>query len=111
MNNKPTYRDFVYEIVKCIPPGKVASYGQISRMIPHCTARMVGFAMSSTPEDQNIPWHRVINSQGKISPHGAGFGSALQKQLLEEEGIKFDVENKIDIDHFGWKPTSFEFLT
>lgn len=104
MENKPTYRDFIYEIVKCIPPGKVASYGQISRMVPRCTARMVGFAMASTPENKDIPWHRVINSQGKISPHGAGFGSALQRQLLEEEGVIFNLENEIDLSLFGWKP-------
>jgi len=104
MKNSPTYRDFIYEIVRSIPSGKVASYGQIARMVPRCTARMVGFAMASTPENQNIPWQRVINSQGKISPHGAGFGSALQRSLLEDEGIVFDQEHKIDLDQFGWKP-------
>lgn len=104
MKNSPTYRDFIYEIVRSIPSGKVASYGQIARLVPRCTARMVGFAMASTPENQNIPWQRVINSQGKISPHGAGFGSALQRSLLEDEGIVFDQEHKIDLDQFGWKP-------
>jgi len=104
MKNSPSYRDFIYEIVRSIPSGKVASYGQIARMVPRCTARMVGFAMASTPENQNIPWQRVINSQGKISPHGAGFGSALQRSLLEDEGIVFDQEHKIDLDQFGWKP-------
>jgi methylated-DNA-protein-cysteine methyltransferase-like protein len=104
MKNNPTYRDIVYEIVKSIPSGKVASYGQIARMIPHCTARMVGFAMASTPEHMGIPWQRVINSQGKISPHGLGFGSALQRQLLEEEGVVFDEENKTDLRIFGWLP-------
>jgi len=104
MKNNLTYRDFIYEIVRNIPSGKVASYGQIARMVPRCTARMVGFAMASTPENQDIPWQRVINSKGKISPHGAGFGSALQRSLLEEEGIFFDLENKIDLDQFGWQP-------
>lgn len=104
MDHKPTYRDLIYEIVKCIPSGKVATYGQIARMVRRCTARMVGFAMASTPENENIPWQRVINSQGKISPHGAGFGSALQRQLLEEEGVIFNEENIIDFDQFGWKP-------
>ncbi|MHB8134600.1 MAG: MGMT family protein [Anaerolineaceae bacterium] len=104
MKNSPTYRDFIYEIVRNIPSGKVASYGQIARMVPRCTARMVGFAMASTPENQDIPWQRVINSKGEISPHGAGFGSALQRSLLEQEGIIFDLENKIDLDQFGWQP-------
>ncbi|PKN85221.1 MAG: cysteine methyltransferase [Chloroflexi bacterium HGW-Chloroflexi-8] len=104
MKNSPTYRDYIYEIVRNIPSGKVASYGQIARMVPRCTARMVGFAMASTPENQDIPWQRVINSKGEISPHGAGFGSALQRSLLEQEGIIFDLENKIDLDQFGWQP-------
>lgn len=92
----------IYEMVRQIPPGKVASYGQIARIVGGCTARMVGFAMSATPEGSDIPWHRVINSQGKISPHGFGFGSAMQRSLLESEGIQFDSSGKIDWAQFGW---------
>ena len=102
MNDKLTYRDMVFEIVKEIPAGKVASYGQISRLIPGCTARMVGYALASLPNQSGVPWQRVINSKGKISPHGAGFGSAMQRKLLEEEGVIFDSENRIDFKVFGW---------
>lgn len=102
MNDKLTYRDMVFEIVKEIPAGKVASYGQISKLIPGCTARMVGYALASLPNQSGVPWQRVINSQGKISPHGAGFGSAMQRKLLEEEGVIFDSENRIDFKVFGW---------
>lgn len=102
MNDKLTYRDMVFEIVKEIPTGKVASYGQISKLIPGCTARMVGYALASLPNQSGVPWQRVINSQGKISPHGAGFGSAMQRKLLEEEGVIFDSENRIDFKVFGW---------
>lgn len=102
MNKKITYRDMVFDIVKQIPSGKVASYGQISRLIPGCTARMVGYALASLPKDSGVPWQRVINSKGKISPHGAGFGSALQLALLEQEGITFHVDNSIDFTIFGW---------
>jgi methylated-DNA-protein-cysteine methyltransferase-like protein len=102
MNKKITYRDMVFDIVKQIPPGKVVSYGQISRMIPGCTARMVGYALASLPKDSDVPWQRVINSKGKISPHGAGFGSAMQRALLEQEGIIFHEDNSIDFNVFGW---------
>jgi len=102
MSKNITYRDMVFDIVKQIPSGKVASYGQISRMIPGCTARMVGYALASLPNDSGIPWQRVINSKGKISPHGAGFGSAMQRALLEQEGIIFNTDNRIDMSIFGW---------
>ena len=92
----------IYAVVRQIPPGKVASYGQIARLTGGCTARMVGYAMAATPDDPSIPWQRVINAQGKISPHGAGFGSAIQRQLLEEEGVEFDDQNRVDWRRFGW---------
>jgi methylated-DNA-protein-cysteine methyltransferase-like protein len=102
MSKKITFRDLVFDIVKQIPAGKVASYGQISIMIPGCTARMVGYALASLPNDSGIPWQRVINSKGLISPHGAGFGSAMQRALLEQEGIIFREDNSIDMRNFGW---------
>ena len=102
MSKKITYRDLVFDIVKQIPAGKVASYGQISKMIPGCTARMVGYALASLPNDSGVPWQRVINSKGKISPHGAGFGSAMQRALLDQEGIIFMEDNSIDMRAFGW---------
>lgn len=102
MTGKPTYRDLIYILVKQIPHGKVVSYGQIARLVPHCTARMVGYAMASCPED--VPWQRVINSQGKISPRGVGWGAELQHQILEAEGVQFDLENRVDFNVFGWQP-------
>jgi methylated-DNA-protein-cysteine methyltransferase-like protein len=105
MNKKITYRDMVFEIVKRIPAGKVATYGQISKMVPGCTARMVGYALASLPAESGVPWQRVINSKGKISPHGAGFGSAMQHHLLEQEGIIFKEDKTIDFNVYGW----FEF--
>ena len=103
MNGEPeTYRDRVYAVVRRIPPGKVATYGQVARLAAPCTARMVGFALAGTPKDSDVPWQRVINRMGKISPHGAGFGSAMQRALLEEEGVQFDAEGRVDFDKVGW---------
>lgn len=100
--NEPTYRDQVYAVVRQVPYGRVTTYGRVSHLVPGCTARMVGYALAALPEGSDVPWQRVINHQGKISPHGYGFGSAMQRQLLEEEGIEFNSENKIDLDQFGW---------
>jgi methylated-DNA-protein-cysteine methyltransferase-like protein len=63
---------------------------------------MVGYALAALPEGSDVPWQRVINHQGKISPHGAGFGSAMQRSLLEEEGIRFDLQGRIDFEKYGW---------
>ena len=94
--------DLIYAVVRQVPAGKVTTYGQVSKMVPGVTARMVGYAMSATPLASDIPWQRVINAQGRISPHGAGFGSAMQRQLLEEEGVLFDATGRIDLACFGW---------
>jgi methylated-DNA-protein-cysteine methyltransferase related protein len=92
----------IYAVVRQVPPGKVATYGQIARIVGRCTPRMVGYAMAGTRDDSGIPWQRVINSQGKISPHGDGIGTLLQRQLLEGEGVVFDLEGRVDFDRFGW---------
>lgn len=97
-----SYRDRVYELVRQIPRGKVATYGQIARLAAPCSARMVGYALAGLPRGSDVPWQRVINSQGKISPHGAGFGSAMQRVLLEEEGVQFDAAGKVDFAQVGW---------
>ncbi len=100
----PNYRDRVYAVVRQIPRGKVASYGQVARLAAPCTARMVGFALAGMPKDNDVPWQRVINRLGKISPHGAGFGSAMQRALLEEEGVRFGPDGRVDRDAVGWEP-------
>jgi methylated-DNA-protein-cysteine methyltransferase-like protein len=92
----------IYAIVRQVPPGRVVSYGQVARLVGGCTPRMVGYAMSSLTEGTDVPWQRVINYKGKISPHGLGYGSALQRQILEEEDVLFDLEGKIDFELFGW---------
>ena len=99
---KPNYRDLIYEVVRQIPSGKVTSYGRIARLVPGCTARMVGYALAALPAGMDVPWQRVINAKGKISPHGAGFGSALQLQLLKDEGIRFDQDGCVDFIIYGW---------
>ncbi len=98
----PTYT-LIYEIVKRIPPGKVASYGQIAHMVQGgCTARMVGYAMAALKSGSHpdVPWQRVINAKGQISQ--TGMGHYHQRVLLIDEGVEFDDKDRIDWDKFGW---------
>ncbi|MFN3491942.1 MAG: MGMT family protein [Anaerolineales bacterium] len=106
--NQQAYYEEVWMIVCKIPFGKVATYGQIAQMIPPPNGvdieaykafapRWVGGAMANCPDD--VPWQRVINSQGKISERA---GATRQRQLLEQEGVKFDAKDKIDLEIYGW---------
>ncbi|NJN80683.1 MAG: cysteine methyltransferase [Anaerolineales bacterium] len=106
--NPQAYYEEVWMIVRKIPYGKVASYGQIAKMIPPPNGvdveaykafapRWVGGAMANCPDD--VPWQRVINSQGKISERA---GAERQRQLLEQEGVKFDAKDKVDLKIYTW---------
>jgi methylated-DNA-protein-cysteine methyltransferase-like protein len=88
--------------VRQVPRGRVTTYGAVAKILGGCTAREVGYAMAATPKGSDVPWQRVINSQGKISPHGDGYGTSIQRRLLEEEGIVFDAAGKIDLKKYGW---------
>lgn len=93
----------IWETVKKIPKGKVASYGQVANKAGlGNNARMVGYAMHCLPENSDIPWHRVINVQGRISLSEIDNSYQIQKMLLEKEGIKF-VNERIDLNKFGWQ--------
>jgi methylated-DNA-protein-cysteine methyltransferase-like protein len=92
----------IYEAVKQVPRGRVASYGQIAQLVGEgCDARMVGYAMAGTPEGQDIPWQRIINREGKISLPGKG--GVIQRMRLEAEGVVFDTRGRIEMQRFGWQ--------
>ena len=92
----------IHEIIRLIPSGKVATYGQIAEIVGGCTARMVGYAASTIPVDSKIPWQRVINYKGKISGRSGGSGELLQLELLEGEGIQFDQLGKTNLKYYRW---------
>ena len=92
----------VIEVVREIPYGRVATYGQIALIVGDCTPRMVGYCMASLDGNSAVPWHRVINAQGKISPRGVGFGAQLQRELLLQEGVEFSDADRIGFRRFGW---------
>jgi len=103
----PLYEQ-IYLVIKEIPPGKVATYGQIASIVGGCTARMVGYALAALPDPSSVPWQRVINRQGKISPRGDGLGSVLQREILEAEGVRFDSQGRVDFAEFGWPGPGWE---
>jgi methylated-DNA-protein-cysteine methyltransferase-like protein len=83
----------------------VATYGQIATMAGlDGHARQVGYALHALPERSDVPWHRVVNARGEISPRSAGDSHELQRMLLEAEGVKMDLRGRIDLERFRWKP-------
>ncbi|MCP4754456.1 MAG: methylated-DNA--[protein]-cysteine S-methyltransferase [Proteobacteria bacterium] len=93
----------IYDVVRSIPRGKVASYGQVAKTAGRCSARNVGYAMAALKFDSDVPWHRVINGQGRVSPRKFGDGSHVQRQMLETEGIVFDNRERVDFSKVGWQ--------
>ena len=103
MGTSATSYAVVWEMVRCIPKGTVASYGQIARLCGlEGNARFVGYALHNVPFGAPVPWHRVINAQGKISFPPGSKNYKEQRRLLEREGIKFE-KDKIDLKRWGWK--------
>ncbi|MCR4531737.1 MGMT family protein [Acinetobacter venetianus] len=95
----------ILEVIALIPYGKVATYGQIAKLagIPK-HARLVGYVLKHLDQESSIPWHRVINSQGKISVMRINEkGENIQQQLLADEGI-YVLNNKINLKVFSWIP-------
>ncbi len=92
----------VYALVRRVPRGRVVTYGQVARALGMPRgARTVGWAMRVC-HDPNVPWHRVVNAQGKISPRPTT-GYQEQQARLREEGIRFDRAGKISLDKYAWK--------
>jgi methylated-DNA-protein-cysteine methyltransferase-like protein len=96
-----TLYDRIYEVVRHIPPGRVATYGQVATVVgPPVTAQQVGDAMAALREaapGPPVPWQRVINAQGKVST------GRHQQTLLEQEGVVFSVKGGTDLRRFGWQ--------
>lgn len=91
----------VYAVLARVPAGKVVTYGQIARHLGLVNgARMVGWALRQCPE--GLPWHRVLNAKGEVSPRGGTLGEPIQRDLLEEEGVEFGLDGHVDLKRFGW---------
>jgi len=97
-------RERIYAVVRRIPRGRVATYGQIAALARiGAQPRLVGYALAALPDDSKLPWHRVVNAQGRVSPRARSGWDRLQRALLEREGIAFDARDRIDLARRLWK--------
>ncbi|MGI0487100.1 MGMT family protein [Pantanalinema rosaneae CENA516] len=95
----------IYQVVGQIPYGRVATYGQVAELanLPG-QARLVGYALYRVAPDLELPWHRVVNAKGEVSQSPRRFGSDhLQRSLLEQEGIQFNVQGRISLPTYIWR--------
>lgn len=96
----------IYTVVRSIPPGSVATYGQVAELanLPG-RARLVGYALFRVDKDSDIPWQRVVNARGMVSESPVRYGSdVLQRDLLIAEGVEFDKTGKINLRQYLWQP-------
>ncbi len=99
----------VYALVAEIPRGRVLSYGAVASLLGRPrSARAVGGALSLTPDDQDLPWWRVISSTGRISTPPMHHTAQIQRALLESEGVEFTDSGRIDRERFEWDPEETE---
>lgn len=103
--------ELIYDVVKQIPEGKVATYGQVAALAGNKRwSRVVGYALHANPDPENIPCHRVVNRLGEVSKAFAFGGENRQVELLKAEGVGF-VNEKVDLDKFRWNRITLEMLS
>lgn len=92
----------IYSVVRKIPKGRVMTYGAVAKAagLPR-HARQVGYALHSLPQNTGVPWQRVVNAKGEVSPRP---GHREQRLLLEMEGVAFDLNGRIDLSRYHYDP-------
>jgi methylated-DNA-protein-cysteine methyltransferase-like protein len=97
----------IYAVVQRIPRGRVTTYGEVARLagLPG-HARQVGYALHSLADERDVPWQRVVNARGELSPRSIPGSEQVQRDLLEDEGIEFSIRGRIDLARYGWRGTS-----
>ncbi len=110
MSTEPDRFTKIWRTVCDIPYGMVASYGQVARLagMPR-GARIVGYALGKHPKEMNVPWHRVVNAQGRISFPKDSRAYRLQADRLGEEGVEL-IKGRINLKKHGWDPNLDELL-
>jgi methylated-DNA-protein-cysteine methyltransferase related protein len=95
----------IYAVVRRIPSGRVATYGQVAELAGlggH--ARQVGYALSALPDATTVPWHRVLNARGGVSLRAEPGAGLTQRMLLEQEGVRFNARGRVALDQVRWRP-------
>jgi methylated-DNA-protein-cysteine methyltransferase-like protein len=95
----------IYAVVKRIPKGRVATYGQVAALagLPG-QARLIGYALAALRDGARVPWQRVINAKGEVSPRSEPGWERLQRVILEKEGVRFDANGRVSFARFRWTP-------
>ena len=102
--------DLIYDVVKQIPSGRVATYGQVAALAGNKKwSRVVGYALHANPDPEHIPCHRVVNRLGEVSKAFAFGGENRQITLLESEGVELD-GNRVKLEKYRWNRVTFEML-
>jgi methylated-DNA-protein-cysteine methyltransferase-like protein len=95
----------IYAVVRRIPAGRVATYGQIASLAGLAGHDLqVGYALHALPQASDLPWHRVVNASGRISRRAMPGGELVQRLLLEREGIGIDPRGRVALSRFRWTP-------
>jgi len=95
----------IFAVVRRIPRGRVATYGQVAQLAGLAGhARQVGYALHALGAESPVPWHRVINARGGVSPRSLPGWERVQRDLLEREGVRFDERGCVALDHYRWRP-------
>ena len=102
----PSGYDDMYAVVRRIPGGRVATYGQVAALAGRPgAARQAGYALAALPPESDVPWHRVINARGEISARRtSGPFETIQADLLRAEGVLLDDRGRVDLERFRWDP-------
>lgn len=110
---EPLTTNPILAAVRAIPRGRVATYGQIARLAGlEGQARRVGYALAALPAGSGVPWHRVVNAEGRISMRSGDRGvEILQRRLLEREGVRFGKSDRIDLTRYRWRPRAYSSAT
>jgi methylated-DNA-protein-cysteine methyltransferase-like protein len=98
-----TVYDRIYRVIRRVPRGRVATYGQIAELAKASGPRQVGYALHALPDGHDLPWHRIINARGMVSLDSGIGGGSLQRALLEAERITFDTKGRVDLQRYQWK--------
>jgi methylated-DNA-protein-cysteine methyltransferase-like protein len=93
----------IYRVIRRVPRGRVATYGQIAELAKASGPRQVGYALHALSEGHDVPWHRIINARGTISLESGIGGGNLQRALLEAERVVFDGRGRVDLKRYQWK--------
>ena len=98
-----TFYDRVYAFVGTVPAGRVVTYGQVALELGSpAAARAVGYALHNLPGDTDVPWWRVVNASGGISLRTRGSAADIQRERLEDEGVRFTLEGRIRLRDYRW---------